>query len=196
MHKFNSRFAESLGLSYGGCVRDLVRFTSGEVANAVNAPLPFFRFFNPEATRNFNAQWAAMLEAIGMLAAMTESEEYRQNEKFVKKTLFHMHQTVEMTLTEKLLSQLTPEAKQRYEETRKLLVKEALVPEAKKADLSDAFLKVIHGEKYDKVSERTKVQALKQVSLAYDVFRRVYYVEIAHFENESVNIPEEEKETK
>lgn len=186
MHKFDSRFSESLGLSYAGCVRDLVRFTAGEVANATNAPLPFFRFFNPEATRNFNALWAGMLEAIGILAAMTESEEYRKNEKLVKKTLFHMHQGVEATLTQKLLSQLTPDAFKRYEEVRKQLIKEAIETDAKKADLADSFLRIVHGEKYDKVSERTKVETLKQVSLSYDVFRRVYYVEVAHFENQPV----------
>ena len=190
MHKFDSRFAESLGLSYAGCIRDLVRFTAGEVANATNAPLPFFRFFNPEATRNFNSLWAAMLEAIGTLSAMTESEEYRQNEKLVKKTLFHMHQGVELTLNEKLLHQLTPDAFTHYEEARKQLIKEALVPDAKKADLADLFLQLLHGNKYEKISEKTKVDTLKQVSLAYDVFRRVYYVEVAHFENKTTTTEE------
>ena len=63
------------------------------------------------------------------------------------------------------------------------MIKEAVGPECKKADLADLFLKLLHGEKYSKISEKTKVDTLKQVSLAYDVFRRVYYVEVAHFEN-------------
>ena len=43
-----NQFAEDLGYTYGGCIRDLVRFTAREAARVSKAKLPLFDFLNPD----------------------------------------------------------------------------------------------------------------------------------------------------
>ena len=42
-----NQFAEDLGYTFGGSIRDLVRFTAREAARISKAKLPLFDFLNP-----------------------------------------------------------------------------------------------------------------------------------------------------
>ncbi len=181
MTKFDNRFGEGLGISLAACVRDLIRFTGSEAARATNAPTPFFNFINPGATRNFNSLWSALLEALAILACMNEIEGFREDDKTVKKTLFNLQQFVQRALAPRLMSRLTPEQHAHYDAARKALMREAMSEDTIKADLSEQFLRLLHGDKYDKkASDRIRVMTLNQIELSYDTLRRVASFEVKH----------------
>ena len=64
-------FADNLGTAFGGCVRDQsLNLFSPEIARSAGAnwnPLPFFG--RAEKVR-FRARWAALLQGIGLWAAL------------------------------------------------------------------------------------------------------------------------------
>lgn len=83
-----NQFAEDLGYTYGGCIRDLVRFTAREAARVSKAKLPLFDFLNPGPYDMFKALWSALLQATAIRTTLDNCPEYRENEKLVKKNAF------------------------------------------------------------------------------------------------------------
>lgn len=83
-------FAENLGYTFGGCVRDLSgSLFNKEVAKAAGVSLCPIPLLGGEEKRRFKAFWAANLQAVAMRTAVENLPSYA-DEKLLKKTLFQM----------------------------------------------------------------------------------------------------------
>ena len=171
-----NQFAEDLGYTYGGCIRDLVRFTASEAARVSTAQLPIFDFLNPGPYLLFQALWSALLQAAAIRATLDNCPEYTENEKLVKKTLFQMNYHGEEVMADKIFKRLTDEQNAQYEEAKQRLITKALKADTVKSELADLFLEILHGKDSPKISERTRTGVLKQVTLASETFRRLIEV--------------------
>ena len=171
-----NQFAEDLGYTYGGCIRDLVRFTAREAARVSKAKLPIFDFLNPGPYLLFQALWSALLQAAAIRATLDNCPEYTENEKLVKKTLFQMNYHGEEVMADKIFKRLTDEQNAQYEEAKQRLITKALKADTVKSELVDLFLEILHGKDSPKISERTRTGVLKQVTLASETFRRLIEV--------------------
>ncbi len=171
-----NQFAEDLGYTYGGCIRDLVRFTAREAARVSKAKLPLFDFLNPGPFLLFQALWSALLQAAAIRATLDNCPEYTENEKLVKKTLFQMNYHGEEVMADKIFKRLNTEQTTQYEDAKQRLISKALKADTVKSELADLFLEIIHGKDSPKINERTRSAVLKQVTLASETFRRLIEV--------------------
>ena len=84
-------FADNLGTAFGGCVRDQsLNLFSPEIARSAGAnwnPLPFFG--RAEKVR-FRARWAALLQGIGLWAALVVIPELKADPKLSRKITSQM----------------------------------------------------------------------------------------------------------
>ena len=171
-----NQFAEDLGYTYGGCIRDLVRFTAREAARVSKAKLPLFDFLNPGPFLMFKALWSALLQATAIRATLDNCPEYSENEKLLKKTLFQMNYHGEEVMADKIFKRLSSEQLNRYEEAKQKLIAKAILPDTVKSELSDLFLELLHGSDPSRINEKTRAGVLKQVTLSADTFRRLLEV--------------------
>ena len=101
-------FAENLGYTFGGCVRDLSgSLFNKEVAKAAGVSLCPIPLLGGEEKRRFKAFWAANLQAVAMRTAVENLPSYA-DEKLLKKTLFQMQTFVDQALGRPLFSKLSP----------------------------------------------------------------------------------------
>ena len=143
----------------------------------MNAGLPLIRFLHPSKVRGFKAMWAALLEATAVWVVCQECPEYRTNDKFVKKTLFQLDSTLEMLLPN-VFKELSPEQLEHYEQARKKLIFLAMQPDAVKSDLSERFLVLLHGEGSKRITDKTQLTTLKQVTMSASVFQSLFEIEL------------------
>ena len=99
------------------------------------------------------------------------------NDKFVKKTLFQLDTTLEMLLPN-VFKELSAEQLERYEQTRKKLIFLAMQPDAVKSDLSERFLVLLHGEGSKRITDKTQLTTLKQVTMSASVFQSLFEIEL------------------
>ena len=125
-------FAENLGYTFGGCVRDLSgSLFNKEVAKAAGVSLCPIPLLGGEEKRRFKAFWAANLQAVAMRTAVENLPSYA-DEKLLKKTLFQMQTFVDQALGRPLFSKLSPEDLDRYSTIRSRMTQAALTPGADK----------------------------------------------------------------
>lgn len=168
-----NQFAEDLGYTFGGCIRDLVRFTAREAARVSKAKLPLFDFLNPGPFLLFKGMWSALLQACAIRATLDNCPEYLENEKLLKKTLFQMNYHAEEVMAEKVFKRLNTEQMNQYEEAKQKLIAKAIRPDTVKSELSDLFLEILHGKDSPKINDKTRAAVLKQVTLSSETFRRL-----------------------
>lgn len=168
-----NQFAEDLGYTYGGCIRDLIRFTAREASRVSKAKLPLFDFFNESPYLQFRALWSALLQAVAIRTVLDNCPEYQENEKLVKKTLFRMNYHAEEVMADKIFRRLSTEELNEYENKKQQLITLALRPDTVKADLADLFLELLHGKGSDRINDKTRQGTLKQVTLSAETFRRL-----------------------
>lgn len=168
-----NQFAEDLGYTYGGCIRDLVRFTAHEAARVSKAKLPLFDFLNPGPYDMFKALWSALLQATAIRTTLDNCPEYRENEKLVKKTLFQMNYHGEEVMADKIFKRLSDEQINRYEDAKQKLIAKAIKPDTVKSELADLFLEFLHGAGSDRINDKTRAAVLKQITLSSETFRRL-----------------------
>ncbi len=168
-----NQFAEDLGYTYGGCIRDLVRFTAREAARVSKAKLPLFDFLNPGPYDMFNGRWSALLQATAIRTTLDNCPEYQENEKLVKKTLFQMNYHGEEVMADKIFKRLSDEQINRYEDAKQKLIAKAIKPDTVKSELADLFLEILHGAGSDRINEKTRAAVLKQITLSSETFRRL-----------------------
>ena len=177
MVKLSYQQASDLGTTFATGVRDIIRYTTDEANRAMNAGLPLIRFLHPSKVRGFKATWAALLEATAVWVVCQECPEYRTNDKFVKKTLFQLDSTLEMLLPN-VFKELSPEQLEHYEQARKKLIFLAMQPDAVKSDLSERFLVLLHGEGSKRITDKTQLTTLKQVTMSASVFQSLFEIEL------------------
>ena len=161
-----NQFAEDLGYTFGGCIRDLVRFTAREAARVSKAKLPLFDFLNPGPFLLFKGMWSALLQACAIRATLDNCPEYLENDKLLKKTLFQMNYHAEEVMAEKVFKRLNTEQMNQYEEAKQKLIAKAIRPDTVKSEL-------LHGKDSPKINDKTRAAVLKQVTLSSDTFRRL-----------------------
>ena len=103
-------FADNLGTAFGGCVRDQsLNLFSPEIARSAGAnwnPLPFFG--RAEKVR-FRARWAALLQGIGLWAALVVIPELKADPKLSRKITSQMEAYTDALLKAPILDHLSPE---------------------------------------------------------------------------------------
>ena len=104
-------FADNLGTAFGGCVRDQsLNLFSPEIARSAGAnwnPLPFFG--RAEKVR-FRARWAALLQGIGLWAALVVIPELKADPKLSRKITSQMEAYTDALLKAPILDHLSPES--------------------------------------------------------------------------------------
>ena len=104
-------FADNLGTAFGGCVRDQsLNLFSPEIARSAGAnwnPLPFFG--RAEKVR-FRARWAALLQGIGLWAALVVIPELKADPKLSRKITSQMEAYTDALLKAPILDHLSPKS--------------------------------------------------------------------------------------
>lgn len=171
-----NQFAEDLGYTFGGSIRDLVRFTAREAARISKAKLPLFDFLNPGPLIMFKALWSALLQAVAIRVTLDNCPEYLENEKLLKKTLFQMNYHGEEVMADKIFKRLSDDQLNEYEEAKRKLIAKAIKPDTVKGELSDLFLEILHAKDPSRINEKTRAAVLKHVMLSAETFRRLVEV--------------------
>ena len=139
-------FAENLGVSYGGCVRDLAAsLFNKEVAQAAGVRLNPLPFVGTEEKIRFKSYWAAALQGVGCWAAITSIPEYLTDDKLLRKTVFNMQSSADLALSKVLLSKLSDDDFRRYDAIRRRLIRISQKENTEKETLARAFLSEISG---------------------------------------------------
>lgn len=178
--KIDSRFAEDLGIAMGGCLRDQLRFTMREAARAADVSLPLFDFMNMSAIREFKACWCAFMQGVALWTCIETEPALLENEKLMRKFPYYMASYAEEVLASKVFAGLTEEQRKRYESAQRKFLRMALDRTIMTHDFANAFLEFWHGDKYSKISDKTRTATAKQVTLSSGIFKRLFEVSLNH----------------
>ena len=166
-------FAENLGYTFGGCVRDLSgSLFNKEVAKAAGVSLCPIPLLGGEEKRRFKAFWAANLQAVAMRTAVENLPSYA-DEKLLKKTLFQMQTFVDQALGRPLISKLSPEDLDRYSTIRSRMTQAALTPGADKESMARTFLALVHGTAPDSVPDSRVSDTAGHIGMSMGLFKRL-----------------------
>ena len=169
-------FADNLGTAFGGCVRDQsLNLFSPEIARSAGAnwnPLPFFG--RAEKVR-FRARWAALLQGIGLWAALVVIPELKADPKLSRKITSQMEAYTDALLKAPILDHLSPDEIRDYTLLRQRFMRlgaaASTVPD--KDAFARAFLSALTGKAPNEAAPaRVSAMAL-QVGLAYGLFAKL-----------------------
>ena len=165
-------FADNLGTAFGGCVRDQsLNLFSPEIARSAGAnwnPLPFFG--RAEKVR-FRARWAALLQGIGLWAALVVIPELKADPKITSQ----MEAYTDALLKAPILDHLSPDEIRDYTLLRQRFMRlgaaASTVPD--KDAFARAFLSALTGKAPNEAAPaRVSAMAL-HVGLAYGLFAKL-----------------------
>ena len=129
-------FADNLGTAIGGCVRDQsVTLFSSDIARAAGVPWNPIPFFGRAEKTRFRARWAALLQGVGLWAALTAIPELAAEEKLSRKVSSQMQAYTDAILKSPLLEALSEAEVRDYTLLRQRFMRLGASPEASK----DAF---------------------------------------------------------
>lgn len=169
-------FAGNLGTAFGGCVRDQsLNLFSPEIARSAGAnwnPLPFFG--RAEKVR-FRARWAALLQGIGLWAALVVIPELKADPKLSRKITSQMEAYTDALLKAPILDHLSPDEIRDYTLLRQRFMRlgaaASTVPD--KDAFARAFLSALTGKAPNEAAPaRVSAMAL-HVGLAYGLFAKL-----------------------
>ena len=167
-------FAENLGLTFGGCVRDqiLTVFTR-DIPQAAGVRWPLVPFVGTEEKRLFKLRWAALLQGVGIWAARDAFPEIRVDEKLTRKVLFAMKTYADQAMQRKLLGTFSEEALKGYNELRQRFERLALTGEPEKEAFARAFLSAVWDKPAESFEGDRVAQTATMVGLAFGLFVKV-----------------------
>lgn len=180
MTKLDNQTAEDVGVAFGGCLRDQIRFTVNEAARAANVSLPIFAFINPTPAREFKAIWSAFSQGIAIWTILENDPELRENEKALRKIIHNMQTSSEKVMSAKVFAHLTNDQWARYNIAKRDFLRLAQEPTTMKYDFANALLEFYHGAGSKKINDRTRQATVRQVELISGVFLRLYNVVADH----------------
>ena len=166
----------NLGTAFGGCVRDQsLNLFSPEIARSAGAnwnPLPFFG--RAEKVR-FRARWAALLQGIGLWAALVVIPELKADPKLSRKITSQMEAYTDALLKAPILDHLSPDEIRDYTLLRQRFMRlgaaASTVPD--KDAFARAFLSALTGKAPNEAAPaRVSAMAL-HVGLAYGLFAKL-----------------------
>ena len=167
-------FAENLGLTFGGCVRDqiLTVFTR-DIPKAAGVRWPILPFMGAEEKRLFKLRWAALLQGVGIWAAREAFPEIRADEKLTRKVLFSMRTYADQSMHAKLIGHFSEAGLKDYELLRQRFERLALSGEPNKEAFARAFLSAIWGKAPESFSGSMVTETTTMVGLAFGLFVKV-----------------------
>lgn len=171
-------FAENLGATFAGCVRDLTgSLFNKEVAKAANVSLCPIPFLGTEAKCRFKAFWAAALQAIAIRIAIENLPAYA-DEKLLKKTLFQMQNFVDQALGRPVFSKMSPEDVERYSTIRSRMTQAALAPGSDKESMARVFLSLVHDIPADSVPDSRINETATHIGISMGLFKRLLEISL------------------
>lgn len=177
--KFDKVFAENLGATLGGCVRDqIVGFFNADAAKAAKVtwiPIPFV---GSAAKRRFKAQWAAALQGVSVWAALDTLPEYLADQRLSRRTMFQTRDYVDYTLNKPVFSRLSEEDKQMYSDLRIKMEALGQTQGMTKRDFSIGFLKAIAEDRIKEFDEEQIQFMSQQIGMAFGLFCKVIKISV------------------
>ncbi len=142
----NRAFAENLGLTLGGSVREQVTsLFNRDVAKAAGVRLNPLPFVGSEEKARFRVMWAAALQGASLWAVIGNIHEFSEDEKLLRKMIYQMQQIVDDAIFVKLFSKLTQEDQDRYHTLRRRLYNLGRRTLTTKEDFAREFLAEVRG---------------------------------------------------
>lgn len=170
-------FADNLGTAFGGCVRDqTLMLFSPDVARAAGAdwnPLPFFG--RAQKVR-FRARWAALLQGVGLWAALSTVPELKADPKLARKIASQMEAYTDALLKQPVLDSLTPDEIRDYTLLRQRFMRLGAAASSAAPDrdaFSRAFISAATGKPPAEVPPHRVAQMSKHIALAYGLFEKL-----------------------
>ena len=177
-HPVDKIFAENLGLSYGGCVRDLANtLFNREVAEAAGIKLCPIPLLGGYEKRRMRAFWAANLQAIALWITLERMPEFG-DEKLLRKTLFNMQGFVDQALWRPIFSKLKPEDLERYSQLRSHMTRVALQHGADKDTIARAFLAELHQQPLESVPDSRVAATVTHIGMAAGLFIKLLNISL------------------
>ncbi len=137
-------FAESLGKSLGGCLRDQTTlFACRECARAVGVALSPLPFVGTGGKRRFRALWSAMLHGLALRAAASEIPRLREDERLRKKFCASLERSAEEGLEAGLLSKLPEKDRFLFHRRKKAFLSLGLRESVEEEDFARMFLEAL-----------------------------------------------------
>ncbi len=180
MTKLDNQTAEDVGLAFGGCLRDQIRFTTNEAARACNITMPFFAFMNPGPVREFKSLWCALSQGIAIWTILENDPELRENEKALRKIIHNMQMYSEQVMAQKVFNDLSNDQRARYNSLKRDFLRMAMETTTMKFDFADTFLTYYHGAGSKKITDRTRSATVDQVDKVSKMFLNLYNVVAKH----------------
>ena len=167
-------FAENLGLTFGGCVRDqiLTVFTR-DIPKAAGGRWPLLPFAGSEEKRRFKLRWAALLQGVGIWAAREAFPEIRADEKLTRKVLFAMKSYADQSMQAKLLGRVNEADLKDYDLLRQRFERLALTGTPDKEAFARAFLSAVWARTPESFSGERVTETTTMVGLAFGLFVKV-----------------------
>lgn len=142
----NRAFAENLGLTLGGSVREQVTsLFNRDVAKAAGVRLNPLPFVGSEEKARFRVMWAAALQGASLWAVIGNIHEFSEDEKLLRKMIYQMQQIVDDAIFVKLFSKLTQVDQDRYHTLRRRLYNLGRRTLTTKEDFAREFLAEVRG---------------------------------------------------
>ena len=166
-------FADNLGTAFGGCVRDQsLTLFSPDVARAAGANWSPFPFFGRADKIRFRARWAALLQGVGLWAALAAIPELKADPKLSRKITSQMEAYTDALLKTPILDHLTPDEIRDYTLLRQRFMRlgaaASTVPD--KDAFARAFISAISGKAPNEASPARVTAMAQHIGLAYGLF--------------------------
>lgn len=167
-------FADNLGTAVGGCVRDqAVTLFSSDIARAAGVPWNPIPFFGRAEKTRFRARWAALLQGVGLWAALTAIPELTAEEKLSRKVSSQMQAYTDAILKSPLLDALSDAEVRDYTLLRQRFLRLGASSEASKDAFASAFLSAISGKNPADASIEQSRRLAEEVGTAYSLFTKL-----------------------
>lgn len=142
----NRAYAENLGLTLGGSVREQVTsLFNRDVAKAAGVRLNPLPFVGSEEKARFRVMWAAALQGASLWAVIGNIHEFSEDEKLLRKMIYQMQQIVDDAIFVKQFSKLTQVDQDRYHTLRRRLYNLGRRTLTTKEDFAREFLAEVRG---------------------------------------------------
>lgn len=167
-------FADNLGTAIGGCVRDQsVTLFSSDIARAAGVPWNPIPFFGRAEKTRFRARWAALLQGVGLWAALTAIPELAAEEKLSRKVSSQMQAYTDAILKSPLLEALSEAEVRDYTLLRQRFMRLGASPEASKDAFARAFLSALSGKSPAETSLEHSRRLSEEIGAAYSLFTKL-----------------------
>lgn len=166
-------FADNLGTAFGGCVRDQsLSLFSPEIARDAGAHWNPFPFFGRAEKIRFRARWAALLQGVGLWAALTAIPELKADPKLSRKITSQMEAYTDALLKAPVLDHMSQNEIRDYTLLRQRFMRlgAAASTAPDKDAFARAFISAISGKLPAEASPKRVAAMALHIGQAYGLF--------------------------